>query len=318
MYFSHVFVLTVSDSNSLTLRNDFRPRLDGMYLGVNSDFNIRLNIDESSPLYPFGRLIPDLKPDCRQMLNRFAESAANFTFCMLLNARPISICRFCIKTYFKMTNIFNNITENSDNDECKSDLLSCDRLIIVQANYESLNNIWNKAKCSACLTKSDNGSDIPHPTNETQEFFHKLTNVISCLMNDTQVNSTVKAPNDYLMGKLNSASADDLCKKCESVYSDLNTFYDSVNTEYNNQICFDIVDAMNITRHLWNRQYKCAQSSFEGLPVLLLSGAVGLLPVLFYLAVRFGSNARESALMPQKRMSFVQSSHSNSMQSIQR
>lgn len=256
---------------------------------------INLPLSHEIPPYP----IPDVSPLCEEILEDLSTKASNFTYCVTSNARPITMCRKCFEFYNQFDSVYQNISKNNDND-CQNELLNRDKVMIVQTVYQYIDSLWIKAQCENCLTRNSNETLL---SNETLVFFVKLDNVNQCILQN-------KAE------EYNSTNIKDVCGQCRDSYVDLNMHYDSLNTKFNNEVCMDIVDAMNITHHLWSNKYHCTQFNFEGYPVLILSGIIGIIPLFFYLINRFASSARESEIVIQKRMSFVHSSYSisNSLQ----
>lgn len=74
------------------------------------------------------------------------------------------------------------------------------------------------------------------------------------------------------------------CEGCAGHYDALNAFYISEKEAgHEDEICFDIRDAMNKTRLTWSKELKCCRDKHGSLfAFLVCSAVIGVLPVGFY------------------------------------
>lgn len=46
---------------------------------------------------------------CEELLESFAIKSSNYTFCVILNSRPIKLCEYCVKVYLMVVSVHNDI-----------------------------------------------------------------------------------------------------------------------------------------------------------------------------------------------------------------
>ncbi|XP_049551272.1 osteopetrosis-associated transmembrane protein 1 isoform X2 [Orcinus orca] len=135
--------------------------------------------------------LPDLDPECRELLLDFANSSAELTGCLVRGARPVRLCQTCYPLFqqvaSKMDNISRAVGNSSESHSCARSLLMADRMQIVVILSEFFNSTWQKANCANCLTnKSEELS------NSTVYFLNLFNHTLTCFENNLQMNITRK------------------------------------------------------------------------------------------------------------------------------
>uniref|UniRef100_A0A3Q1LUZ5 Osteoclastosis associated transmembrane protein 1 n=1 Tax=Bos taurus TaxID=9913 RepID=A0A3Q1LUZ5_BOVIN len=135
--------------------------------------------------------LPDLDPECRELLLDFANSSAELTGCLVRGARPVRLCQTCYPLFQQVANKMDNISRavgnSSESHSCARSLLMADRMQIVVILSEFFNSTWQKANCANCLTnKSEELS------NSTVYFLNQFNHTLTCFENNLQMNITRK------------------------------------------------------------------------------------------------------------------------------
>ncbi|KAM9676269.1 osteopetrosis-associated transmembrane protein 1 isoform 2-T2 [Dama dama] len=135
--------------------------------------------------------LPDLDPECRELLLDFGNSSAELTGCLVRGARPVRVCQTCYPLFQQVANKMDNISRavgnSSESHSCARSLLMADRMQIVVILSEFFNSTWQKANCANCLTnKSEELS------NSTVYFLNQFNHTLTCFENNLQMNITRK------------------------------------------------------------------------------------------------------------------------------
>ncbi|KAB1275796.1 Osteopetrosis-associated transmembrane protein 1 [Camelus dromedarius] len=110
--------------------------------------------------------LPDLDPECRELLLDFANSSAELTGCLVRGARPVRLCQTCYPLFQQVANKMDNISRavgvgrrahsgplawknSSESLSCARSLLMADRVQIVVILSEFFNSTWQKANCAS-------------------------------------------------------------------------------------------------------------------------------------------------------------------------
>lgn len=193
-----------------------------------SDRTVRADVLASKAL---GGSSP-IESSCEAFIDKFAEAAANFTFCSILYASPIQICQSCSKQYLIANDYYQTILHGSPvdwrNRPCRDATLNLDRVHIVKQTGDYINKLWKNCFCSKCFDKAlitKNGSLEIVVSNQTKKFQTLADNMLSCELNATARNLSV-------------------CTYCNGQYSSLNKLYEDM-AEDTGKICMDIVDRVN-------------------------------------------------------------------------
>ncbi|GLH16303.1 Uncharacterized protein GBIM_20609 [Gryllus bimaculatus] len=226
---------------------------------------------------------------CDKALQEFANSAANFTLCAIMNARPITLCEFCATNYTNVQVAYDQILKLEDESgaPCRKILINVDRLEILENGYMYVQHLWKNGHCESCL-EVVNGTITDKLRNETQQFLKFYHKVNACFSHH------------YKNGSYN----DSVCKDCKTIYDDMNDFYEKLkNIQGEGNICVDIVDSVNTTRADWSELLSCDRKEIKleiGLVVALV--VVGLLPMVFYTSTKHLASHAGTRLSQQKRL----------------
>uniref|UniRef100_A0A8V8TPT2 Osteoclastogenesis associated transmembrane protein 1 n=1 Tax=Homo sapiens TaxID=9606 RepID=A0A8V8TPT2_HUMAN len=135
--------------------------------------------------------LPDLDPECRELLLDFANSSAELTGCLVRSARPVRLCQTCYPLFqqvvSKMDNISRAAGNTSESQSCARSLLMADRMQIVVILSEFFNTTWQEANCANCLT--NNSEEL---SNSTVYFLNLFNHTLTCFEHNLQMNITRK------------------------------------------------------------------------------------------------------------------------------
>ncbi|XP_054991040.1 osteopetrosis-associated transmembrane protein 1 [Sorex araneus] len=243
--------------------------------------------------------LPDLDPECRELLLDFANSSAELTGCLVRSARPVRVCQTCYPLFQQVTSKMDNITRArnaSESPNCARSLLMSDRMQIVLILSEFFNSTWEKANCANCLT---NTSD--ELSNSTIYFLTLFNHTLTCFENNLQGD---------LHNLLQLKNYSEVCKNCGVTYKSLSNLYSEMQKENElekkgesgTHLCIDVEDAMNITRKLWSRTFNCSVLCSDTVPVVAVSVFILFLPVVFYLSSFLHSEQKKRKLILPKRL----------------
>ncbi|KAM7357564.1 osteopetrosis-associated transmembrane protein 1 isoform 2-T2 [Cochliomyia hominivorax] len=181
---------------------------------------------------------------CPHLLRRLANNQLLFIHCVTINSVPVSMCTSCREYHENVLMAYDILAAN-----CSSMYFDNDRINLVASVESMLNGIWVKAYCEDCF--NNNNSFVFHQKNIT--FY------------------------DCLQG----ASGNE-CDTCNVEYMDLNSFYIHLDQHNNGEVCFDLQDSMNRTRHFWSKTLNCCKREYEMTLFTIALSLMMLLPVVFY------------------------------------
>ncbi|XP_006205691.1 osteopetrosis-associated transmembrane protein 1 [Vicugna pacos] len=244
--------------------------------------------------------LPDLDPECRELLLDFANSSAELTGCLVRGARPVRLCQTCYPLFQQVANKMDNISRavgnSSESLSCARSLLMADRVQIIVILSEFFNSTWQKANCANCLTnKSEELS------NNTLYFLSLFNHTLTCFENNLQGSTH---------SHLQLRNYSEVCKNCGEAYKALSNLYSEMQkmnelenkAESGTHLCIDVEDAMNITRKLWSRTFNCSVLCSDTVPVIAVSVFILFLPVVFYLSSFLHSEQKKRKLILPKRL----------------
>ncbi|XP_017348568.1 osteopetrosis-associated transmembrane protein 1 isoform X1 [Ictalurus punctatus] len=219
---------------------------------------------------------------CLKLLHDFGQRYTSLSSCLVSNARPVKMCQNCYSGYNNFLEMYTNISTQmgSGNKSCEELLLHADRLMLLYNLYKGLNDIWESAECTSCLTNKS-------MSNTTLYFIDRHNQSLTCFEKYSQGNYS------------------ELCVECKTSYKVLNDLYS--NMSKNKSLCIDVEDAMNSTRYSWSKVYNCSLTREENVPVIAVSSFMLFLPLIFYLSNYLHSEQKKRKLMHPKR---AKSSHS--------
>ncbi|KAM6184627.1 osteopetrosis-associated transmembrane protein 1 [Rhynchocyon petersi] len=244
--------------------------------------------------------LPDLDPECRELLLDFANSSAELTGCIVRSARPVRLCQTCYSLFQQVNNKMDNISRAvgnaSESHSCAKSLLMTDRVQIVVILSEFFNSTWKEANCANCL--ANNSQEL---SNSTVYFLNQFNYTLTCFENNLQGNSqSLLQPKNY----------SEVCTNCKEAYKILSSLYSEMQktnalehkAELETHLCIDVEDAMNITRKLWSRTFNCSVPCSDTVPVIAVSVFILFLPVVFYLSSFLHSEQKKRKLFLPKRL----------------
>lgn len=77
--------------------------------------DLTLSLLQGGGLGPLSLLppdLPDLEPECRELLMDFANSSAELTGCLVRSARPVRLCQTCYPLFQQVASKMDNINRN--------------------------------------------------------------------------------------------------------------------------------------------------------------------------------------------------------------
>jgi hypothetical protein len=264
-------------------------------------------VDIERNLYEMDKLIRSKDFDengiCQSVLDKFSEFSAKFVLCANKFAKPISMCRECAGHFIDLNvtyQMLSNTSEDGSGVHCKDILTAQDRVEIIQETYDYIaaeptkNNptqgLWSKGHCNSCynlpLTHDSNHSE------KTVEFFARHSKVQDCF---------AQYPFDEGESERNSSEA---CLECQHVYRNLSHYYiyhvlDNT-APFTATVCFDILDAINMTQRLWGEKYNCGRRPTIHWGLIVAVCIVLSMPLIFYPVVYFIESSAEERVINQR------------------
>uniref|UniRef100_A0A8V8TNK5 Osteoclastogenesis associated transmembrane protein 1 n=1 Tax=Homo sapiens TaxID=9606 RepID=A0A8V8TNK5_HUMAN len=154
--------------------------------------------------------LPDLDPECRELLLDFANSSAELTGCL----------------------------NTSESQSCARSLLMADRMQIVVILSEFFNTTWQEANCANCLT--NNSEEL---SNSTVYFLNLFNHTLTCFEHNLQGNAhSLLQTKNYSEVCKNCREA---YKTLSSLYSEMQKMNELENkAEPGTHLCIDVEDAV--------------------------------------------------------------------------
>ncbi|XP_074846881.1 osteopetrosis-associated transmembrane protein 1 [Carettochelys insculpta] len=239
----------------------------------------------------------ELPPECRELLEGFANSSVRLAGCLVRSARPVRLCQNCYRHFQSVTEHLENITRavgNSSQSNCAKSLLMADRVQVVVILSQFFNSTWEKANCANCLKNNSEGL-----SNSTIEFLGIFNATLTCFERNFQEQASSLVPSNHT----------EVCRNCNGTYRQLNDFYNKMQKmnglgrhSEHKTLCIDVEDAVNITRRLWSRTFNCSVPCSDTVPVIAVSSFILFLPVIFYLSSFLHSKQKKRILILPKRI----------------
>ncbi|XP_064412370.1 osteopetrosis-associated transmembrane protein 1 [Latimeria chalumnae] len=286
------FLLVLCSENSWGLELQAMDLSSALSPGLES-FSLGYSLLASPPLDQL-----ELDERCRQLLQDFADSGMAFTGCILRHARPVRLCQACFSSFLTLSDKYKNITKDvektSGNISCAESLLQFDRVQVLVLFYDFMENMWGNSKCDKCFSKNQ-------VSNTTLYFMDLYNDTLTCFGENLKGLADVSE---------HQGNHSDLCNKCKESYRKLNDMYSKM--KMNDTLCIDVEDAMNMTRRLWSKTFKCSVPCSDTVPVIAVAGFLLFLPVIFYLSSFLHSEQKKRKLILAKRLK-----SNNSLMNIQ-
>ncbi|XP_037056415.1 osteopetrosis-associated transmembrane protein 1 [Peromyscus leucopus] len=106
--------------------------------------------------------LPDLEPECREMLMDFANSSAELTGCLVRSARPVRLCQTCYPLFqqvaSKMDNISRTFGVGREASPAPVPNSKCENLVLGEFVYERLERV-SKVACDPSLHWAELGAE---------------------------------------------------------------------------------------------------------------------------------------------------------------
>ncbi|XP_070589410.1 osteopetrosis-associated transmembrane protein 1 [Erythrolamprus reginae] len=235
---------------------------------------------------------PQLDPECKELLNAFANSSVRLASCLIQSARPVTLCQNCYHQFGEVLQQFSNIENTTKSNRCAQSLLMSDRLQMVVLVNKFFNDTWIKANCANCLKKDNEGL-----SDDTVKFLTLYNESMACFKQNLQE------------GNLLSTNYSVVCKNCNGTYKNLSSHYSTMQKNGKHEesgeqfhLCIDIEDAMNITQRLWSTTFNCTVPCTDTVPVIAVSLFIFFLPLVFYLSTFLHSKQKKRVLILGKRI----------------
>lgn len=241
----------------------------------------------------------NVSPKCKELRKNLAQVSSTFVSCFIIHSRPITACTVCIKEYIHYKNIYEQLFNNSINvtKECQEQLLNQDRIHIIVTTCKFVENLWKRGNCDNCFKTIDKET----LSNEILNFLHISHSLEQCFGN-------------YTYFQKNKIENSTVCSSCKNLYHSLSEAYKSLVEETNNNVCADIIDKMNITRHMWRNHYHCIPHQKPEISVYIMAFITCLIVIVFYPAYKFAGIKNTSLIIKQKRLSEMRATCSTSGQ----
>ncbi|KAK6169337.1 hypothetical protein SNE40_020411 [Patella caerulea] len=235
---------------------------------------------------------------CQAHLIYFAESASNFTNCLVMNSRPFRLCEGCVIPYKKATEIYQTLFDKKG-DNCHDKLLRSDRIQALTLVNNNMKDVWTNADCESCFESIDEDKvtgNVNFTLTKDTVLFRKYYNTFrQCL------NATPGANIPLLSPGINKTN-DSACIVCKQNYSSLNAHYETIVSETFQRVCMDVIDMMNYSRLTWGNELQCSHRHGDLGPVLGITFVMCMLPAIFYISNRIFGAAQEKSIVTQKRL----------------
>ncbi|XP_070809680.1 osteopetrosis-associated transmembrane protein 1 [Pituophis catenifer annectens] len=235
---------------------------------------------------------PQLDPECKELLNAFANSSLRLASCLIQSARPVTLCQNCYRQFGEVMQQFENIENTTKTNRCAQSLLMSDRLQMVALVNKFFNDTWIKASCANCLKKKNEGLSAG-----TVTFLALYNESMACFKQNLQEGNLL--PSNYSV----------VCKNCNATYKNLSSHYSKMQRSEQHEesgeqfhLCIDIEDAMNITQRLWSTTFNCSVPCTDTVPVIAVSLFIFFLPLVFYLSTFLHSKQKKRVLILGKRI----------------
>ncbi|CAF0851881.1 unnamed protein product [Brachionus calyciflorus] len=230
---------------------------------------------------------------CTASYVNLAQVTSDFIQCVAKYSRPFHVCQNCLSFYLKIKDAQILIKQNSDiyaqtlyrdGLTCENIVKATDRVQTVVRISNTINEIWDASRCEDCF---DNYSLINGTLNFTIkesiiEFYHLQQKLEICISDFTKKPASLDPLfQDY-------ATNSSLCQVCKNLYINLTKHFSKMGTQNGNDensMCMDPVDLFNYTRIAWSKGYKCNYRQIDEINILIISGFVVGLTIIFYLVV---------------------------------
>ncbi|XP_003738793.1 osteopetrosis-associated transmembrane protein 1 [Galendromus occidentalis] len=221
-----------------------------------------------------------ISQECQNYLMGVAFTNSQFQVCALIRARPFSVCTMCHRDFASAYNTFIELKDGRGPIEknCSEDLVSGDRISIINRDFRHLTSTWEDANCDSCLVMNKTKDVVSFKVSESTHKFRRLSALVDeCIDSQLQNKSLI-------------------CDVCSEHFRNLSSFYDSLNEKSAGNMCMDILDTMNQTRVEWST-FGCSKVYPLDIEVWIYAAMMVVLTLTFYLVARFSQNPKDEAII---------------------
>ncbi|XP_022697360.1 osteopetrosis-associated transmembrane protein 1-like isoform X3 [Varroa jacobsoni] len=166
---------------------------------------------------------------------------------------------------------------------CSEDLVSGDRVSIINRAFTYVTETWESGNCDNCLVVSKSDDIVHFKVAEfAKEFQTRAEQVFKCI--DSHIKNESR-----------------ICTDCLSSFSNLSNFYHGLVKKYEEKLCMDIIDIMNTTRVKWS-DYGCSHVYGLEPEVCLYAWAMVIITIVFYFFARFSQKPRDAEILEGRTM----------------
>ncbi|KAJ8935575.1 hypothetical protein NQ318_000842 [Aromia moschata] len=224
-----------------------------------------------------GREVPSA---CNDVRDQFAVAISEFTWCSINSSRPIKLCENCADYYINIISTYQNMSEvkSVNGTPCLDYFVNLDRLQIVETQYLSSVDLWNRGKCYECYVAA-NGTQSRERSNEYKQFMNYYESYNSCVTNNH----------------------DNPCPNCMDSYDLLQNYFLGIsNSNERISFCIDLADLMNSTWTYWGENCCKYRKHHEYIFIGSTIGVI-ILTIFFYIGVQFCAEKRVPTIIQQTR-----------------
>ena len=201
---------------------------------------------------------------CRFKIYKFKISAAAFTRCTLNYSRPVHYCVYCVDHYELLKKAFLSFSDTVEDSgiSCERELLSGDKIQLMQRVWNFVRKLWHDAHCNKCFHPPQDG--VYELKESAVQLLHLHSDIYKCY--------------DRYNG-----SAAMACQECKETYEETNKYFGTHLGDFGHYFCTDLVDGMNFTRFVWNKLFNCSRPAGQGdAGAFVLAALVMLSPFVIY------------------------------------
>lgn len=217
----------------------------------------------------------ELSRHCESLLANFSSKVSIYLRCMTYYSKPAKLCQTC---QYKLTDVkqaYQQIKSDTIEPICPQILLTSDSLHIIEGEYSHAISVWEMADCDYCYTNPNAINGFWRLANTTKEFFELFNMTVNCFASFLPINETDNI--DY--------KTRGLCSNCSKEYTTLDQMF-LLNFQFKKKICTDVFEAMNYTRIVWSKQYKCYERSRQLPEMLSIISVILILPICYYTSTK--------------------------------
>lgn len=234
-------------------------------------------------MYNFSKIcheISNITRDCSEIFKAITHCNSDFVNHATISANPFTICTDNIAfisyrlTMYFYNKLFTTHDPQKPNSFCAEDFLNTNRIDAFKKIISNSKDLWESANCDACYDNLT--STVQNFSRNTKELFNLQSVYDECVKNSTK----------------NSDNHSMICTQCDTRYQTLNSLYEQLKKSSAKNVCFDLEDMMNKTRHDWSGKYKCSTTressltAFYSLATVVYTIAIGFYGSVYYIGIK--------------------------------